>query len=289
MTVALKIQNLEKLYSKQNGIKNISLNIEEGQVCAFLGPSGSGKTTLIKSILNLLKPDKGNVFFYGEKLQNNYEDIMSIVGYLPDKSFSLPKLTAEDFLAYTNKFYPEDYQQERQSLAKFFNFDLNKKIAELSSGELQVLNLIYAFYHQPRLLFLDEPTNFLDTKTVDQLLTYLKRLKSKNTTIVICSHHMSFINKIADKIYLLKNGEITNLEKDNLKADYKKVSLILDKYLNYTDFDFKGISNLSIDNMAVNFIYSGELPFLLKKLATYPICDIAIEAPTIEEIIGDLL
>ena len=288
MEKALKVENLTKLYKENRGINDISFTVDEGMTIGFIGPSGSGKSTLIKAMLDLITKTSGKVSYFGKSLDTDYVDIMNIIGYLPDKQYDF-KNRAIDLLHYTSRFYDLNCDKEIEYYANYLNVNLNKTLKEMSSGELQKVGLIEALYHKPKILFLDEPTSYLDTKSIQIILEILLKLKQEHVTILISSHELSFIHKIADEIYMLNEGKINLIDKNLLKADYKKITIALDQEFNIKKFEFKGIKFLNYDKNVVSFIYQGDINKLLKEISGVSMTDISIQNPSIDEIIGGLI
>ncbi len=284
----LEIENLTKMYNKEAGIKNVNLSLREGEVIGIVGPSGSGKSTLIKSILNYVNITDGKITLFDTDLHKNYEEIMSIIGYVPDDFIDFPDTTSKDLLNYCAKFYNGNYEKDIDKLSIIFDLNLNKKIFELSSGGKKKLNLIQAFFHNPKLLFLDEPTNFLDEFTINTLLNYLKRLKANYKSMLICSHELSFLNAICDDIYLLTDHNLIKLDRSIFKSNYKKVILKTSVYYEYKTFMIKGVDKLDMQDDTVSFIYKGDIAYLLKYLSSLNILDISILNPEASEILGSL-
>ncbi len=286
----LKIKNLTKMYDDKNGIKDISLSLEEKECIAILGKSGTGKSTLLKTILNRVDKDSGRVSFFDTTLKADYVDVIRSIGYLPDKPYDYPKKTIKDFIKIINKYYNLDYDKEIKHYLEEFNLDENELITNLSSGSLQKLSIILAIFHNPKILLLDEPTNFLDTSSISTLTNILKKLKYAGTSIIIVSHHLSFILGLANKIYLLHNNSLLDL-KDRLKVNnYKKISVILNRPITYQDINIKGITNININQNSASFIYSDkDMSPVIKKLFSLPVIDLSIENPQVEDIIGGLL
>lgn len=289
MSEALKVENLTKKFHNKTAINNVSFDLLEGECIAFVGPSGSGKSTLLRSIIELTTPDKGTTYFFKRRLKEDYVNIMTILGYLPDKPYTYPKKTIKELLTYTAKFYDLDLTTEINYYLNLFNLDATRDLDELSSGELQKVGLILALFHKPKLLLLDEPTNFLDAKTISTLIDIIKRLLANKTSVIICSHQLSFVAKLTKRIFTIHEGTIQELAPEMLKADYKKVTLNLSRHLDFDDFNFFGVKYLDFKDKLVTFIYQGDLNNLLKKIAQIPVSDVEISNPTIEEIIGGLI
>lgn len=285
----LNINNLTKMYNETSGIKDISFSLEEKEAIAILGKSGSGKSTLLKTILNISLPNSGKVSIFNTSLRDNYVDLMRVIGYTPDTSYTFPKTTIKAFVKTINTYYNQDYTKDIFYYLDLFKLNPELKLSYLSSGEAQKLSLILALFHKPKLLILDEPTNFLDTSSIHILTKVLKGLKYEGTSIIIASHSLNFILELADKIYLLTNNSLIDVKDKIKKNDYKKITLSLTKDITYKDLNIKGITNISIKENIATFIFIGDISYLLKKLASFDISDIAIENPTTEDIIGGLL
>lgn len=285
----LTINNLTKMYSDTKGIKNISFSITEKECVAIIGKSGSGKSTLLKCILNLTLADSGKIKIYDNYLKDNYEDLIRVIGYLPDKQNQFPKQKLKDFIKIINTYYNLDYTADILEYIKLFNLDLNSDISKLSSGETQKLSLILTLFHKPKFLLLDEPTNFLDTTSIHTLTQILKKLKYEGTSILIVSHSLNFILELADRIYLLNDFNLLDIKNKLKENDYKKITIALENEITYKDLNLKGVSNISLNNKAASFIFTGDIAYLLKKLASFLILDIVIENPTVEDLLGGLL
>lgn len=286
---SLIVKNLTKLYDKNHGIKELSFELLEKECLAIIGKSGTGKSTLIKTILNILTPDRGNIKIYNTNLNDNYVDIMKIVGYLQDKPIDFPKVTINKFIKVINDYYDQDYTNDLMYYLDLFKLNKDNIITSLSSGEIQKLSFILAIFHKPKILFLDEPTNFLDTNTIHIMSDILKKLKYEGTSIIVCSHSLNFILDLADKIYLLNDFKLIDIKDKLLKKDYKKITLATNNPLTYKDLNIEGISNIKINNKVADFIYIGNLNYLLKKLSHFDLTDITLENPSIDEVLGGLL
>lgn len=286
---SLIVKNITKLYDESHGIKDLSFELLEKECLAIIGKSGTGKSTLIKTILNILTLDKGSIKFYDTNLNDNYVDIMKIVGYLADKPINFPKTTIDKFIKVINDYYNQDYTNDILHYLDLFKLNKNSIMTSLSSGEIQKLSFILAIFHKPKILFLDEPTNFLDTNTIHLITRVLKELKYEGTSIIICSHSLDFVLDLADRIYLLDDFKLIDIKDKLLKKDYKKITLATNTPLTYKDLNIEGISNIKINDKVADFIYIGDLNYLLKKLSHFNLIDITLENPSIDEVLGGLL
>ena len=287
MEYLLELKNVTKLYNNDKGIENINLIVPEGKIIGIVGKSGVGKTTLLKTMINKVKKTKGEIYYYGEKLVQNFKDIVREIGYVPQEIPEDIDLTVKDLLSYTMSLYNIDFQDEIDLYLRQFNLDPNSKVNTLSQGEMRILMFINAIYHKPRLLILDEITTGLDEYNKRIVKEIILRLKANNSSIILTSHDMSFINSIADSIYILKDKNITLLNKKETDHNYKLVTLTTSKYYTYDQFKLSGISNLYINNNHISFIYKKDMHTLIKFLCGFNIEDIVITNPNINDIIED--
>lgn len=287
MEYLLELKNVTKLYNNDKVIENINLIIPEGKIIGIVGKSGVGKTTLLKTMINKVKKTKGEIYYYGEKLVQNFKDIVREIGYVPQENPEDIDLTVKDLLSYTMSLYNIDFQDEIDLYLRQFNLDPNSKVNTLSQGEMRILMFINAIYHKPRLLILDEITTGLDEYNKRIVKEIILRLKANNSSIILTSHDMSFINSIADSIYILKDKNITLLNKKETDHNYKLVTLTTSKYYTYDQFKLSGISNLYINNNHISFIYKKDMHTLIKFLYGFNIEDIVITNPNINDIIED--
>lgn len=285
MEYLLELKNVTKLYNNDKVIENINLIIPEGKIIGIVGKSGVGKTTLLKTMINKVKKTKGEIYYYGEKLVQNFKDIVREIGYVPQENPEDIDLTVKDLLSYTMSLYNIDFQDEIDLYLRQFNLDPNSKVNTLSQGEMRILMFINAIYHKPRLLILDEITTGLDEYNKRIVKEIILRLKANNSSIILTSHDMSFINSIADSIYILKDKNITLLNKKETDHNYKLVTLTTSKYYTYDQFKLSGISNLYINNNHISFIYKKDMHTLIKFLYGFNIEDIVITNPNINDII----
>lgn len=203
----LKVCNLTIRYGKAAAVKDLSFELNEGEYVGIIGPNGSGKTTLINGILGLIEPTNGTIEF----------DKNILIGYLPQKTVGNNKMfpakvkeivtTGLLFTKKGFKFYKRsDYDKVDSILKKLDIFDIrNKKIGELSGGQVQKVLLARALVSSPKILILDEPTNYLDSKTRGELYQILKRLNIEdNVTILVVSHDLKTIGKYIDKVLYLE-------------------------------------------------------------------------------------
>lgn len=209
MSKVLEIKNLCKKYSAFQ-LSDVSFEIQEASIMGFIGRNGAGKTTTIKSILNLVHSDSGNIKFFGNELKDNDNQIKQMIGYAPGGINYYPLKSLKKIAKVTKNFYPSWSDELYTKFMTAFKLDENKKPKELSEGMKVKFNLVLALSHGAKLLILDEPTSGLDPVSRDELLTIFEKLREKGTSILFSTHITSDLEKCADSITYIKQGKIVD-------------------------------------------------------------------------------
>lgn len=203
----LEINGLTKIYPAFE-LKPISFNIEAGEVMGFIGRNGAGKTTALKSILNLVHPEAGSVHILGMDYLNNEDKIKQQISYAVGGINYYKRKKLKDIVAITRIFYENWDNEAYHHYLAAFKLDENKKIIELSEGMKVKFYLTLALSHHARLLILDEPTSGLDPVSRDEMNEIFRQLAEKGVAILFSTHITSDLEKCADTITYIKNGEL---------------------------------------------------------------------------------
>ena len=209
MSSVLEITNLCKKYPSFE-LKDVSFTMNERSIMGFIGRNGAGKTTTIKSILNFAHPSSGSIKFFGKEMSQNEDEIKQLTGYAPGGINYYPMKTLKKITKITKSFYPEWNDELYRKYMTAFKLDENKKPKELSEGMKVKYNLVLALSHGAKLLILDEPTSGLDPVSRDELLTIFEKLRDKGTSILFSTHITSDLEKCADSITYIKQGQIVD-------------------------------------------------------------------------------
>lgn len=203
----IEITDLHKKFSKNQVLKGLDLTIEPGKIYAILGPNGSGKTTLIKSVLGMVVPDKGNIEVLGEPIKKGWK-YRKQIDYLPQIANFPGNLRVNELIKMI-KDLRNDPGNENELVETFMlEPHLNQKLANLSGGTKQKVNLTLAFMFDSPLLILDEPNTGLDPNALIKLKELIKQEKSSGKTLLITSHVMQFVEEMADEVVYLLEGKI---------------------------------------------------------------------------------
>ena len=264
----LEINNLTKCYGDVVGVSDLTLKLNDGEIFGFIGPNGAGKSTTIKCIMGIINKTKGEI-----KTLNKEN-----IGYLPSEIHLYDDLTVKQILDYNEIFYKKDIKKKRKYLISKLKLDENKKIEELSLGNLKKLGIVLALVHSPKLIILDEPTSGLDPIMQEVFYQLLKEEKEKGNTVFYSTHILSEIKKVCDRVGIIKDGKlikISNLE-DMSNHNYLVTLKTEDKI--DLDIDYKK------ENNEYKFIYNEDINKLIKLLSKYNILKLEIKEPSIEDV-----
>lgn len=215
MQAIIEIKSLTKKYkdAEMYALNDFSLDIIEGEVFGILGPNGAGKTTLISILCGLLKPTSGSFTINGLNYHDNAFDIKKIIGVVPQEYALYPTLTARENLMYFGSMYGLKGASLKEKVIESLDFlgllkFADKKIDTFSGGMKRRINLIAGILHEPKVLFLDEPTVGVDVHSKNAIIEYLQQLNKKGTTIIYTSHHLPEAEDFCTHIAIVDHGKI---------------------------------------------------------------------------------
>ena len=208
--IAISIKDLTKKYKERYAVKQLSLDIEEGDVFALLGFNGAGKTTTIKMLSGLSSPTSGDAYIFGKSIVTNMSEIKKDLNVSPQETAIAPNLTVYENLVFIAEVYGFDKKTAKAKTGEMLSrFRLeerkNDKSKKLSGGLKRRLSIAMALITDPKIIFLDEPTLGLDIKARRELWQILRELKGK-VTIVLTTHYLDEVEALADKIAIIDNG-----------------------------------------------------------------------------------
>lgn len=281
----IEVKNLTKLYKGNVGIKDVTFQVEEGETFGFIGPNGSGKSTTIRTLFNFIYPTSGSGKVFGKDIVKDTTEIRKQIGYLPSEVHYYENMKVMELLTYSAKFYGPTNKDRILHLANRLELDLHKKIEDLSFGNRKKVGIVQALLHEPKLLIMDEPTSGLDPLMQNVFFDLLKEEKEKGTTIFFSSHVLSEVERICDRVAIIKDGSIVAVEsiEQLVKNKVKHVTIKL-KNKEKVSLDQKGIVKQQFHNGVLELFYKGDIQSLLQKLVTLQIEDLLIEEPSLENV-----
>ncbi|MFE4896641.1 ABC transporter ATP-binding protein [Peribacillus butanolivorans] len=282
----IEIKNLTKTYGKSRGISDISFNVEQGEIFGFIGPNGAGKSTTIRTLLSLIYPTSGSATIFGKDCIRFAPEIKKEIGYLPSEVFYYDNMKVKELLKYSASFYKKDCRKRIKDLAEIMDLDLNKKIDDLSLGNKKKVGIVQGLLHEPKLIILDEPTSGLDPLMQQNFFELLEEENKKGATILFSSHILSEVQRLCNRVAIIKEGKIVTVEKISTlqENNYKKFKIETKSALDKNYFQLGGVNKLEVNNNVISFLFRGNINTVMKRIAEIEIANLWIEEPDLEEI-----
>jgi ABC-2 type transport system ATP-binding protein len=304
--VVLSLKGLQKSYGDLVAVKDLSLEIYRGEVFGFLGPNGAGKTTTIKMICGLLKSDAGEILINSHSLKTHYRECKRQLGLCPENLVIWESLTCLEQLEFIGQQYDLSRDAAKKKALELLDTlgltdERNKLARELSSGMKRRLNIALALVHDPEILILDEPQAGLDPQSRILVREYIRSL-SKRITVILTTHDMDEVDKLADRVGIIDNGQMLVLDTpEGLKSrigagDILEIKIAADQddALENLKVVFpKSLCDFTYQDETirlVNIDTLGVLPVLLEAFqhAHMEILDISVRKKTLEDVFIDL-
>ena len=300
----LEVNELRKTYATGfEALKGISLNVNKGEILALLGPNGAGKTSLISTICGITNPSSGSVFIDGYDISKNFRDARKLVGLVPQDITLEPFEKVANTINFSRGLFgkKKDDALTEKILTKLALWDKrDSRLMELSGGMKRRVLIAKALIHEPRLLFLDEPTASVDVELRQSMWNVVADLKKDGVTIILTTHYIEEAEAIADRVGIINKGELLLIEeKASLmqKFGQKILNIELQKRLNQLPKEFSQENvKLSDDGLTLTYIYDTKqkktgITKLLSNLSNSGINlrDIQTDQSSLEEIFVNLV
>ncbi len=240
--MALELVRVSKKFGSVEAVKDLSLQIKEGEVYALIGPNGAGKTTTVKMVTGLLAADEGQVKIFGRYLTDYPVEAKRFLGYVPDNPYVYPYLTGREFLQFTGDLYGIDRKETDKRIAELLKiYQLDEVIdglySEYSRGNQQKTVMLANLLHEPKLLVIDEPIVGLDVQSQQTTKKLFKKFTENEGAILMCTHTLTFAQEVADRIGVLDHGKLVaegtlkelRKMKKHLKASLEELYLEITK------------------------------------------------------------
>lgn len=284
MKKLLECQDLCKSFGKKQILKNVSFELDEGDILAFIGPNGSGKTTTIKLILGLQGIDKGSVNINSFDIKKDFVKAIEKVGAIVENPDTYMYLSGWDNLKLTANMYKNISDEAIKDIVKLVDLEIriHDKVSKYSLGMRQRLGIARALINKPNILILDEPTNGLDPEGIKDLRNLLKKLAKEGMGILISSHNLAELESFCNKVLIIDNGTIieTSEVKEFKNNDNKYVFTVSST----EKLDFEGIYEVS----KTKFSFNGDkesIAKIVKKLVkeNIDVYEVKMQELTLEE------
>jgi len=263
MSAIVSVQDMHKTYKDGfKALKGANLDIEEGEILALLGPNGAGKTTLISCLCGLVTPTKGSACIAGYDIQSQYRSARHLVGLVPQEVVLEAFETVMNTVRFSRGLFgrPHDEALYERILRQLSLWDKrNNRIRELSGGMKRRVLIAKALCHEPRVLFLDEPTAGVDVELRRDMWNIVEGLKADGVTIILTTHYIEEAEAIADRIGIINHGELLLVEDKHAlikRMGHKTLRVDLRKPIKSVPRALKKFAlELSEDGQSVTYTY----------------------------------
>jgi ABC-2 type transport system ATP-binding protein len=227
-SIAVQVNSIYKTYGKKTVVSDVSFTVEKGEIFGLIGPNGAGKTTSIRMMMDIIKPDSGEVYILGEKF---HEETKNKIGYLPEERGLYRKQTVVDTIRYMASLKGITVSDARiDEMLKHVGMlpHKNKKIEEMSRGMGQLIQFLVTIVHDPSLVILDEPFSGLDPVNTELLKGLIKELKEEGKSIIFSTHQMNQVEELCDRLFMINKGtEVLYGKLDEIKQKYRDNSVFI--------------------------------------------------------------
>jgi ABC-2 type transport system ATP-binding protein len=287
----IKLTGVTKLYKDFEAVRDLDLEVRDGEILGIIGHNGAGKSTTLKMIVGLITPTSGVVEVMGKDMAREGTYVKRFLGYLPEESPLYENLTVNEYLRFFSELYDMPPVRARERIDLLLGSlklpERNKLTGELSKGMKRKVAIARALLHDPKILVLDEPTSGLDPLTSFFIVDYLRSLRAGGKTIVLSAHNLFHVEYVCDRVAILKNGRL-------LVCDTMDV---IRKSLGSREYEVKFMSDQRLDyeRKDGSYLYRtadvGEIAALLKDISenNWALVDMSMKESALEDIYVKLM
>jgi ABC-2 type transport system ATP-binding protein len=282
----IQVENLTKLYASGKGVRDLTFEIEAGEVFGYLGPNGAGKTTTIRNLLGFLKPDQGSCTINALDCWTESEKIKQNLGYIPGEIAFFNSMTGVGFLNFMAELYGMKNTKRKNDLIDRFELDPAGRIRKMSKGMKQKLGLITACMHDPKIMIFDEPTAGLDPLMRERFVQFIGEEKQRGKTILMSSHSFEEIDRTCDRAGIIKEGYLVDVQTISVlkQTQARRFRLTLKSAADLHNLQQTDLTILSTGTHTAEIEVMGSVDHFLKTISKVTVENIDVKATTLEEV-----
>lgn len=288
----VRVHRLTKFYGQRRGVEDISFVVQPGEVVGLLGPNGSGKTTVIRMLVGLISISSGHAEILGQNVSTSSPDIRTHLGYLPGTLGLYEHLTARQFFTLLGNLRRKNCDSTISELSERLSLDLDLRIKTMSKGTKQKVGLLQAFMHEPSLLILDEPTSGLDPLVQHEFEHLLGKYQDRGGSVILSSHVLSEVEKLAHRVIILNNGRLLANEKVETLPGHESRDVVIhfDRVVDPQHFaNVEGFQLISASQTQIVGITTGSQRPLLEIALPLGLVRIESPEPSLDELFRHLV
>lgn len=282
----VEVKGLQKNFGQFQALKDVSFEVNAGEVLGYIGPNGAGKSATIRILLGIIRATQGKVQIFGKDVWQDSIEIHKKIAYVPGDVYLWPNLSGGETIDLFLKLHGAINQEKRDQLIKKFDLNPKKKVRSYSKGNRQKIALIAALATEAELYIFDEPTSGLDPLMEAVFQEEVKALKAAGKAIILSSHILSEVEKLADRVAVIRKGEIVetgtlddlrHLTRYQYKVETEQETVGLKELSSVHDLQIK-------ENEATFQADSDEIDEILKTLLLYGVKKLEATPPTLEDL-----
>ncbi|WP_406834336.1 ABC transporter ATP-binding protein [Lactococcus lactis] len=286
MDKLVEVKGLQKNFGQFQALKDVSFEVNAGEVLGYIGPNGAGKSTTIRILLGIIRATQGKVQIFGKDVWQDSIEIHKKIAYVPGDVYLWPNLSGGETIDLFLKLHGASNQEKRDQLIKKFDLNPKKKVRSYSKGNRQKIALIAALATEAELYIFDEPTSGLDPLMEAVFQEEVKALKAAGKAIILSSHILSEVEKLADRVAVIRKGEIVetgtlddlrHLTRYQYKVETEQEAVSLKELSSVHDLQIK-------ENEATFQADSDAIDEILKTLLLYGVKKLEATPPTLEDL-----
>lgn len=286
MDKLVEVKGLQKNFGQFQALKDVSFEVNAGEVLGYIGPNGAGKSTTIRILLGIIRATQGKVQIFGKDVWQDSIEIHKKIAYVPGDVYLWPNLSGGETIDLFLKLHGAINQEKRDQLIKRFDLNPKKKVRSYSKGNRQKIALIAALATEAELYIFDEPTSGLDPLMEAVFQEEVKALKAAGKAIILSSHILSEVEKLADRVAVIRKGEIVetgtlddlrHLTRYQYKVETEQEAVGLKELSSVHDLQIK-------ENEATFQADSDAIDEILKTLLLYGVKKLEATPPTLEDL-----
>lgn len=286
MDKLVEVKGLQKNFGQFQALKDVSFEVNAGEVLGYIGPNGAGKSTTIRILLGIIRATQGKVQIFGKDVWQDSIEIHKKIAYVPGDVYLWPNLSGGETIDLFLKLHGAINQEKRDQLIKKFDLNPKKKVRSYSKGNRQKIALIAALVTEAELYIFDEPTSGLDPLMEAVFQEEVKELKAAGKAIILSSHILSEVEKLADRVAVIRKGEIVetgtlddlrHLTRYQYKVEMEQEAVGLKELSSVHDLQIK-------ENEATFQADSDAIDEILKTLLLYGVKKLEATPPTLEDL-----
>jgi ABC-2 type transport system ATP-binding protein len=285
--LAIETEGLSKSYGSMHAVRNLNLAVKPNRITAFLGLNGAGKSTTIKMLLGIVKPTEGSGRVLGKRIDYPVEsvELRRDVAFVTEDKNLYGYMTVEQIIRFTRGFFPGWRQDVAEELLRKYELPARRKVRHLSKGMRTKLALLLAVSRRPTLLILDEPSEGLDPRGIEQLLECLVAQCAEGATVFFSSHQIAEIERISDEVCIINRGSLVlDASLDVLRLNWRQVDLVFASLPDRGDFQLAGVERIRTRGQQMSLFASGNVDAIVERARDFHATAIDVSPVGLREI-----